>query len=376
MFTILHCADLHLEASFASGHLPPAVGIWRRAALQATLGRILHLAREHQAAAVTIAGDLFEHEYALPDTAEFLREQFAALAPTRVLIAPGERDPYGDDSLYALTAWPENVAVFAPGRLTCHELAPGLCLWGAGYALGAPPRVLDGFRVDRDGTHLLLLHAAWTAEPGAEGPFHVDAAALQGAGFHCALLGHEHSGRSHLEGAARYVYPGSPEPLCEADAAGDHLAVLVTVDGSACTPRAIPISQWRYLSLRVDLSGSSTIEEAAALVRVTLREAGAVDERAVCRVTLTGVRRFELDMETLRSLVNTTACVQYEAEETMAHSVEQMAYEPTLRGELVRRFQSRLSGVSGAGERTCALRALNLGLRVLEGKQVRSYESG
>jgi len=106
MFSILHCADLHLEASFASDRLPPAAGNWRRADLQAALGRILALAHEHQVDAVTIAGDLYDQEYALPDTAEFLREQLAALAPVRAFIAPGECDPCGDDSLYALTRWP------------------------------------------------------------------------------------------------------------------------------------------------------------------------------------------------------------------------------------------------------------------------------
>lgn len=375
MFTLLHCADLHLEASFAPDHLAPSVGNWRRGDLQAVLGRLLALAREQQADAVTIGGDLYEQEYALPDTADLLREQFAALAPTRVFIAPGEYDPHTDDSLYALTSWPPNVTIMAPGPLACHALAPDLFLWGAGYAPGADPDILAGFHVDREGTHLLLLHAGRPPVAAADGPFQIDAAALPAAGFQLALLGHLHSGEGHAEGGC-FVYPGSPEPLREAEAGGDHLALLVQVEGSTCSTRALPVSQWRYPDLRVDLSGSSALEEAAALVRQALREAGAVDQHSACRVTLTGARRFDLDLQALRALIETSASVQYQVRQSMARSVEQMAYEATLRGQFVRRISARLDAAPSEAERELLLTALNLGLRALDGRQVRSDESG
>lgn len=374
MFTILHCADLHLEASFASDGVPPAVGNWRRADLHATVGRIMALAREHRVDAVTIAGDLYEHEYALPDTVELLREQLGALAPTPVFIAPGEHDPYGDDSLYALCSWPANVTIMPPGRPTCLELEPGLSLWGAGYAPGADPDILDGFKVDRKGAHLLLLHASLDPVPAGEGPYHVDARSLRAAGIDLALLGHKHRGEADRS-TANYVYPGSPEPLCEQEADGDHLAVLVQVDDGTCTTRALPVSQWRFRSVQVDLSGSSTIEEAAALIRVALREAGVVDERSFCRLALVGVRRFDLDLEALAALVETPAYVRFDVKQSIPFSVEQLAYEATLRGQLVRRVRERLAGTP-SGEHARYLSALSLGLRALEGKQVRPNESG
>src|SRR6266487_3296632 len=105
MFRIIHLSDLHLDTSFAISGLPAAAGAWRRADLRATLGRILALARERRVDAVTIAGDLYEQEYALPDTADFLVQQLAKLAPIRVFIAPGKSDPHTNDSLYALTRW-------------------------------------------------------------------------------------------------------------------------------------------------------------------------------------------------------------------------------------------------------------------------------
>jgi len=374
MFTILHCADLHLEASFASDGVPPAVGNWRRADLQAALGRIMALAREHRVDAVTIAGDLYEHDCALPDTVELLREQLGGLAPVQVFIAPGEHDPYSEDSLYALSSWPANVTVMPPGRPDCYELAPGLYLWGAGYAPGADPDILAGFKVDRKGTHLLLLHASPDSATSGEGPYRIDVRNLRAAGIDLALLGHLHRGETDPSGA-RYVYPGSPEPLSEKEADGEHLVVLAQVDGNACITRALPVSQWRFRALQIDLSGSSSLEEAAALIRVALREAGAVDERSFCRVTLVGTRRFDLDLEALAALVESPAYVRFDARQSISYSVEQLAYEATLRGQFVRRFRDRLASTP-SNEHARLLSALGLGLRALEGKQVRLNESG
>ncbi len=99
MFRILHFSDLHLDASFAASSLPTAVGSWRRIDLKATLERILTLVRERQVDAATIASDLYEQDYDLPDTADLLKQHFADLTPIKVFIAPSKSDPYTPDSL-------------------------------------------------------------------------------------------------------------------------------------------------------------------------------------------------------------------------------------------------------------------------------------
>lgn len=379
MFSLLHCADLHLEAGFASSGLPPAVGNQRRADLRATLGRILALAREHNVDAVTIAGDLYEQAYATPDTAEFLRRQFADLAPIRVFIAPGDSDPYTGDSLYALTRWPDNVRVFPPGPLTALELAPDIQLWGAAHPPEPAHRTLKNWRADTAGTNLLLLHAAHSglAPREGQGLFQVDAAMLRAAGIDLALLGHDHNGHSERERGVDCVYPGSPEPLAPGEADGEHQVVLITIDDGACQTRGLPVSQWRYEALRLDLSGCSSPEEAAALLAIALQNLpGGADEHTLCGVTLTGDRHFTADLETIRAAVDTAAHLELEYVHPKAHDVEHLADEPTVRGLVVRRFQDHLASAAGDAERVTAMQALDLALRALDGRQVRADESG
>jgi len=379
MFQILHSADFHLDTSFASSGLPVAVGTWRRADLRATLGHILALARERQVDAVTIAGDLYEQDYALPDTADFLVQQFAKLSPIRVFIAPGERDPFTNDSLYALTRWPENVTVFSQGRLSSAELASGVHLWGAAHPPARGHKTLAKFHVDRNGVNLLLLHATDAEQPGPrrEAMFSVDSAAVQAAGFDFALLGHQHNGRLWPEDAPCCVYPGSPEPLAPEEADGSHQVVLLTVQDGVCTPESIPISQWRYTLLRVNLTGCESTDEAVRRVAQSVQTApGGADERSVCHVTLTGLPHFALDVEALAGQVKTKAHVRYQTRLSLAYDLERLSQEQTVRGLLVRRFQARLENASSSQDRQTTLNALNYALQALDGKQVRPNEVG
>lgn len=368
-FQILHLSDLHLDAAL------PALGPQRRADLRAALGRILALARERKVDAVTVAGDLYEQAYALPEIADFLAQQFARLAPIRVFIAPGERDPYTHDSLYALTRWPENVTLFTQGRLTPLELAPGIFLWGAACPPARGGRDLAGLRVDRAGVNLLLLHAADSAVPGDEALFTVDAAAVRAAGFDLALLGHQHGGRRSPEDAPVCIYPGSPEPLGLAEDAGGHHVALVTLHAGACAVDLLPVNRWRALALTVDLTACADVAEIAARVCAALRAAQAdADARTLCTVTLTGAPDCAPDLAALREQVDVQARVRYEVQFTSPYDLERLAQEQTVRGLLVRRFQARLDRITNADERRRALTALTLALQALEGKQVQPYE--
>lgn len=373
MFRILHFADLHLGTSFAASGLPTAVGTWRRVDLNATLERILTLARERQVDAVTIAGDLYEQEYALPDTTDWLKQQFAQLAPIQVFIAPGEHDPYTPDSLYTLTNWPQNVTIFPQGWLSAVELTSGIHLWGAAHPAARNRKRLDNFRVDRDGVNILLLHAVDVAQlqSGQPTTFVVDAATVHAAGFDFALLGHQHTGRLWPEETPCCVYPGSPEPLVLEESSGTHQVVVLTIEEGACKPELIPISQWRYLSLEVDLTGCKSIKAAAKRIRQSI---GAIEdgnnERSICYVGLTGQPNFDLDVEALYDQVKTKAYVHYETRLPLAYDLEQLAQEPTSRGLLVQNFQTRLEKASSDQERRLVLNALNLALQALDGKKV------
>ena len=92
---IVHFSDLHLDSPFAWASATGEAARQRRQALRDTLVRIVDLTREMNADALFCGGDLYEHDYFSPDTAEFLKHTFAGLVPLPVYIAPGNHDWYG-----------------------------------------------------------------------------------------------------------------------------------------------------------------------------------------------------------------------------------------------------------------------------------------
>ena len=71
-FTLVHCADVHLETTFPDTR----GGAARRTALADAFARIVDEALACGADALTIGGDLYEAERAGPATVRFLFEQF------------------------------------------------------------------------------------------------------------------------------------------------------------------------------------------------------------------------------------------------------------------------------------------------------------
>ena len=376
-YKILHFADLHLDASFAADGIPGDYGRQRRLALRSALTRILALARQRKVNAVTIAGDLYAQDYITPETTDFLLQQFQRLAPIRVIIAPGENDPYTNESPYSLLDWPENVDIFYQNKLTGIELAPGLSIWGAAHPPARDARILANFQAPKEGTHLLLLHTEMQKSTSSrQSVFNIEVGEIQKSGFAGALLGHQHMAQHIIESGIECFYPGSPEPLSEADTEGDHQLILVTVEDGAIKMEPISFQNWRYAALTIDLSDCSTNSEAARQVYQALAADGEDHwHHTSYRIALSGKLEFPLDLRQLQEEMNSPAYFTFELKLKPVHDLEELAQEQTVRGFLVQRLTQQVQQAKTPEEKRLAQAALNLALQALDGRQVNLYEA-
>jgi DNA repair exonuclease SbcCD nuclease subunit len=133
----------------------------RREELRAALRRIVDLALELDVDAVTVGGDLYEHDRVTRDTGHFIGGQFKRLDPMPVLVAPGNHDRYVPDSLYRRLDWPANVYIF-DGLDWAPVTVPGnLVVWGAGHnGPAVRDNLLRTLRLDASETAVALLHAS------------------------------------------------------------------------------------------------------------------------------------------------------------------------------------------------------------------------
>lgn len=353
----LHFADLHLDTQFQWADAPIAGK--RRQALRDTLRRILELAAERGVEAILCAGDLYEQERFSPDTAEFLRVEFARAHPLKIYIAPGNHDWFGPQSLYKHVKWSPNVHIFGADRLEPVSLTDGLTLWGAAHRAPANTNgFLDGFKVDRGGVHLAVFHGSERGSLFLQGqgkaphaPF--DAGQVSGSGIHHAFVGHYHNPQD----ADWFTYPGNPDPLSFGEI-GDHGAVIATVnEKGAVTREKCPVAQSQVHDLTVDVTGCSSNQDFRDRIA-----AGLAGLTGAARVTLDGelAPPVELQLHDLESLApQLDAVVTRVGAMRAGYDFDAIAKEPTVRGQFVKDVQA--SGLSADVKR----RVLTTGLRAL-----------
>ena len=260
---IVHFADLHLDAAFASRGAAGDAARRRRQALRDVLRAIASLTLDEHADALFCGGDLYEREHATPDTAAFLRQTFASLDPTPVYIAPGNHDYYGRDSVYTTQEWSPNVHIFTEPRFEPVPIADGVTLWGAAHCAPAnTPNFLEGFRTEGAGAHIALFHGSersWFSEQGGGKEPHAsfDVVDIDDAGLHHAFLGHYHRPKD----ASRHTYPGNPDPL-EFGEDGKRGAVVATVnaDGSVDRERRV-VAITQVHDLPLDVTGCESQQQ-------------------------------------------------------------------------------------------------------------------
>lgn len=371
-YKILHFADLHLDASFVGQGFPVEYGKERRLDLRAALTRIFARARELKVNAVTIGGDLFVQEYLLPETADFIQQQLALLAPIRVIIAPGGQDSYTNESPYARLNWPENVDIFYQGKLSHLELAPDIHLWGACNPPTRGLKLLDGFQSAK-GINILLLHAIRTRNNSEVHT--ISSELVQKAGFHCALLGGDHIAEISPPEKPLIICPGSVEPLTPSEENDQHQVVVIEVNGENIRVQSLSLQQWHYTNLKVDITNCTSNSEAARRIDAALEATIAKEPHAAIIVTLVGHPPAELSVSGLRAMIQSSAFYHLESQFGLNYDLEQLAREQTVRGLLVQRFLDRIQNAGNDVERRQQLTALNFALQALEGKQVSLYET-
>lgn len=351
----------------------------RRMGLRAALQRAGEAAQQRGCAAVSIGGDLLEHERSGVDTAQFLTETFASWQPMRVLLAAGNHDPLLPGSIHLRTSWPGNVHLFADPVLRPLRLCDGVTVWGLGHpgpAWTGDPLAIAPVGGD-GGVHIALFHGAelgWRpAGKSIHGPFHREH--IRDRGFAAALSGHYH--RRRLDSASGLCYPGSPEPL-SFDESEPRGPVLVEIGGDGTVSfEGLTLNRWHAGSVECDLDGvgniTTAIDRVSAAVLATT--AGMNLDRTTLRVDLVGqVRsRASLDLFDAETAVRETtgiAALRLRDLTSSAAEIDVVAQEASARGAFVRAAREASEQADEDSERAIVADALRYGLQALAGNDV------
>ena len=322
---IIHCSDIHLDSKMEA-NLSAAQGLERNSEICVTFGRMAAFAREQGAAAVLIAGDLFDGGRVSARTVDFVLDTIRRASGVEFLYLRGnhdEADPFAGLEL------PDNLITFGPewtsrryGDVTISALEPED--WLGMY---------DSLTLDPGAVNIVMLHGQISTQPGEE---LIALPKLRGKHIRYLALGHIHSySTGALDPESEYCYCGCLEGR-GFDECGEKGFVLLDIHDGSLSHEFIPFAARQLYDVPVDISELTTVSQ----LRQAMEDAAAgIGADALVKFTLTGTYTLETqkDLRFLKKSMEPLFWFVKIKDESRLH-IDKESYEHdiSLKGEFIR----------------------------------------
>ncbi len=365
--SLVHCADIHLDAPF-TGLGPADLSSRRRRDLKETFEKIISAVISKNTDYLVISGDLYEHQYVAGSTIHWLNDQFKRLEGRQVIIVPGNHDPYVANSWYRSFSWSPNVHILSTGCPEYFHEVNGVYFYGIGFDTFRQESlpVMKPPSVNPERINIAVFHGtldlAFTQSPYNP----IDLNTLLDLGMDYYALGHFH-GKKDIHQAKGVVNAGSPEPL-GFDEPGEHGAYWVTLekenDSIHREIQFIQLQKRFYRELQLDISGcSSKIQILQRLEQFDWERF----KEDIIRVQFTGSLPLgvQVDLDSAREFFE-RKCFHAELIDLTrpAYDLELLAADNNIAGVFVRMMQEKLMKADDEGKPGLE-NALKLGLDAL-----------
>ena len=373
---IIHTSDVHLGAPL--GWLGPRAAE-QREELRRTLSKIVDLSIDQHADALVVAGNLFHSNNPSAATVRFVLREFSRLTSesrAHVVLLPGSHDSLDIESVYmsyrAEFGRLERVSVLGMDGLNSVSVEH------AGLTIHGDP--LRSHRLDGDSAvlapnpelafNVAVMHSSPDEHEDESGGAILPLKLPEGKWSYHAL-GHRRSWHE-VEGAkAPAVYPGSPELVAVEDGTQGHIA-RVELRASGAIVTKVRVGARSVIEARIEVTGAADSFSIAQRVR----QQSHADPNAVLRLVLTGSTSAKAgidDDDLIEELANDYFFVcppvrDYHVD-VSDNDLAQLP-ERLVVGRFARHMRSRLEEAQSEEERQEIEDALQLGVALLQGKDV------
>jgi len=131
----------------------------RRQDLKDVLASIVDTAKNNKVHMILISGDLYEHKYIRRSTINHVNELFKSIPDIKVVMMPGNHDPYASNSFYQNYSWADNVFILCPEKSVFYFEDIDACVFGMGFENSnrLEPSMPD-ITLNKDYYNILMLH--------------------------------------------------------------------------------------------------------------------------------------------------------------------------------------------------------------------------
>ena len=103
--------DIHFDVPFRAISDRAGLGEMRRLEQRKAFKKVIDFSNDNKVDYLFVCGDLYEQDYVRKSTIEFINNEFNKLKDTKVILVPGNHDPFIKNSFYNNYKWSENVII-------------------------------------------------------------------------------------------------------------------------------------------------------------------------------------------------------------------------------------------------------------------------
>ena len=373
---IIHTSDAHLGAPL--GWLGPRAAE-QREELRRTLSKIVDLVIDQHADALVIAGDLFHSNNPSAATVRFVLREFSRLTSesrASVVLLPGSHDSLGIESVY--TSYRSEFGKLERVAVLGLDGINSVVVEHAGLVIhGDPlwsPRIGDNptaFVPDpRSAYNVAVVHGSTDGGESDDGA-PLSAVDLPKGDWSYYALGHQRSWHE-VEGAGGpAVYPGSPELVAVEGGTQGHVA-RVELRASGAIVTKVRVGARSVIEARIEVTGASD----SFSISQRVRKQALSNPNAVLRLVLTGLTSAESGIDDGDLIEELSSDYFFVCPPVRDYHVkvsdQDLAQLPErlVVGRFARHMKSRLEEAQSEEERQEIEDALQLGVALLQGKDV------
>lgn len=355
---IAHCADVHLGGRNIGA---------KNAEIKASFFEILDICQSEMVEFLLVSGDLFDNVNVAKFEVEEIISKFSQ-CNFKIIISPGNHDPYTNDSPYCKFTWPDNVIVFKNDYIESIEFQDkNIRVWGSAFqAAFMQDKLLDNFKILPDNyINIAVLHADLNAAVNScYCPISSNNLSL--SGFDYVALGHIHK-RSEIAkiNQTNYAYCGCPQGQ-DFGETGDKGFYIGEVDKNYCNLQFKSVCRRRYEIVSLDISDVQNQEEIINLIEQNLQALyGKQYADNYYRIKLIGhiSADFVLDIEYLQEFLQNTLFKVELADETEVLITEQeLSMKHDFKSVFAKIMLKKIKNSKNEKERMVNMQALKIGL--------------
>ncbi len=340
-----HMADMHFDGPCCALATNEKFAAERRLEQRKVMKEIVEYIKNNNISYFFISGDLYEQEYIRKSTIEYINNLFKEIPDTKILITPGNHDPYIRNSFYKQFKWNENVYIFT-NELKKIEIEEA-DIYGYGFNDFYMENPYKQIKIENpEKINILITHG--NLDSGCEENKEYNPLTkkeLNEMGFDYIALGHIHKASYTDYNNQTIVYPGSPVSL-GFDELGKRGFIVGTIEkNKPIELKFIETTAKTFEEKNLNITQMNSQEELIENINELK-----LDENCYYKIIISGKRNFNfseqqiMDQLKFKNILRLKNCTQ------IKYDIEEIEKQISLKGIFAKKILEKIQKIKHPGE--------------------------